>query len=88
MRTPLAYLSGALLMAGGAALLARRYERAGALLLASFYGLWVVAFHLPNAFAGFMHIGAWNAPAEITFMTMGARAARPRMPADARVRWR
>jgi uncharacterized membrane protein YphA (DoxX/SURF4 family) len=34
----------------------------------------VVAFHLPNAFASFRHIGAWNAPAEITFLTMGAVA--------------
>jgi uncharacterized membrane protein YphA (DoxX/SURF4 family) len=74
MRTPLAYLSGLLLVAGGGAILSRRYERAGALLLAVFYGLWVVAFHLPNAFAGFRHIGAWNGPAEITYLTMGAVA--------------
>jgi uncharacterized membrane protein YphA (DoxX/SURF4 family) len=74
MRSALAYLSGALLVAGGGAILSGRYERAGALLLAAFYGLWVVAFHLPNAFAGFMHIGAWNAPAEITYLTMGAVA--------------
>lgn len=74
MHTPLAYLSGALLVAGGGAILSRKYERAGALLLAVFYGLWVVAFHLPNAFAGFRHIGAWNAPAEITYLTMGAVA--------------
>lgn len=74
LRRPLAYLSGVLLVVGGGAILSRRYERAGALLLAAFYGLWVVAFHLPNAFAGFRHIGAWNAPAEITYLTMGAVA--------------
>jgi len=74
MRSALAYVSGALLVAGGGAILSRKYERAGALLLALFYGLWVVAFHLPNAFAGFRHIGAWNAPAEITYLTMGAVA--------------
>jgi uncharacterized membrane protein YphA (DoxX/SURF4 family) len=74
MRTTLAYVSGALLVAGGGAILWGKYERAGALLLACFYGLWVVAFHLPNAFKGFMHIGAWNAPAEITYLTMGAVA--------------
>ena len=51
MRTTLAYVSGALLVAGGGAILSGKYERAGALLLACFYGLWVVAFHLPNAFA-------------------------------------
>ena len=39
MHTPLAYLSGALLVAGGSAILSRKYERAGALLLAVFYGL-------------------------------------------------
>jgi uncharacterized membrane protein YphA (DoxX/SURF4 family) len=74
MHRPLAYLSGVLLVVGGGAILSRRYERAGALLLAAFYGLWVVAFHLPNAFAGFRHIGAWNAPAEITYLAMGAVA--------------
>jgi len=74
MHTPLAYLSGALLVAGGGAILSGKYERAGALLLAVFFGLWVVAFHLPNAFAGFKHIGAWNGPAEITYLTMGAVA--------------
>src|SRR5678816_600437 len=71
MHTPLAYLSGALLVVGGGAILSGKYERAGALLLALFYGLWVVAFHLPNAFAGYQHIGAWNGPAEITYLTMG-----------------
>jgi uncharacterized membrane protein YphA (DoxX/SURF4 family) len=71
---PLAYLSGAILIVGGAALLSRKGERGGALLLASFYGLWVVALHLPNAIAGFRHIGAWNAPAEFIFMTMGGVA--------------
>jgi uncharacterized membrane protein YphA (DoxX/SURF4 family) len=74
MRTPLAYVSGVLLVAGGGAILSGKYQRAGALLLAVFYGLWVVAFHLPNAFASFRHIGAWNAPAEITYLTMGAVA--------------
>lgn len=74
MRTPLVYLSAILLLAGGVALLARKTERSGALLLAVFYGFWVIAFHLPRAFAGASHIGSWNAPAEITYMTMGALA--------------
>ena len=73
-RVVLAYVSGALLMIGGGAILWRKGERAGALLLTAFYGLWVVAFHLPNAFASFSHIGAWNAPAEITFLAMGGLA--------------
>ncbi len=39
-----------------------------------FYALWVVALHLPLAFASAGHIGAWNGPAEITFITMGGLA--------------
>jgi uncharacterized membrane protein YphA (DoxX/SURF4 family) len=76
LHLPLAYLSGLLLIVGGAAILTGkgRGERGGALLLASFVGLWVVALHLPNAIAGFRHIGAWNAPAEFTFATMGGVA--------------
>jgi uncharacterized membrane protein YphA (DoxX/SURF4 family) len=74
--TPLVYVSGALLIAGGGAILSgkARLERGGALLLAAFFGLWVIALHLPNAIAGYRHIGAWNAPAEFTFATMGGVA--------------
>lgn len=74
MYTPLAYVSGLILIVVGCALLTRKGERGGALLLAAFYGLWVTALHLPAAFASFRHIGAWNGPAEITFMTMGGVA--------------
>jgi len=70
----LAYVSGLLLIAGGAAILSRKGERLGALLLTSFFGLWVIALHLPNAIAGWKHIGAWNGPAEFTFATMGGLA--------------
>ena len=73
-RTLFAHVSAVLLIIGGGAILSRKYERAGALLLTVFYGSWVVAFHLPNAFASLTHIGAWNAPAEITFLTMGGLA--------------
>jgi uncharacterized membrane protein len=74
MHTPLAYLSGILLIIGGGAILTRKGERGGALLLAVFYGFWVLALHLPAAFASWRHIGAWNGPAELTFMTMGGVA--------------
>jgi uncharacterized membrane protein len=67
-------LSALLLLMGGAALLARRTERTGALLLASFYGFWVIVSHLPRAFGSAGHIGAWNAPAEITYLAMGGVA--------------
>lgn len=73
-RLLLAYLSGALLIAGGAMLLIKRWTRAGAVLLAGFYGLWVVALHIPAALASWKHIGAWNGPAELTFVTMGGVA--------------
>jgi uncharacterized membrane protein YphA (DoxX/SURF4 family) len=74
IRAPLAYVSGFLLMVGGAALLSRKAERAGAWLLTVFLGLWTLTLNLPAAIAGFMHIGAWNSPAEIAFMTMGGLA--------------
>ena len=70
---PWAFVSAALLLAGGCLTLARR-ERAGALLLGSFYAIWVVAFHLPPTLKNAGSIGAWNAPAEIVFLTMGAVA--------------
>jgi len=72
MRTQLAYLAGAVLAAGGAMLLAPRLERAGALLLAGFIGLWMLVLNLPAAIASASHIGAWNSPAEIAFMSSGA----------------
>ena len=74
MHTPLAYLSGILLIIGGGAVLTRKGERGGALLLAVCYGFWVLALHLPAAFGSWRHIGAWNGPAELTFMTMGGVA--------------
>ena len=74
MRTQLAYLAGALLAVGGALLLVPRLERAGALLLTVFIGLWMLVLNLPAAIASASHIGAWNSPAEITFMATGALA--------------
>jgi len=94
MRTQLAFLAGALLAVGGALLLVPRLERAGALLLTVFVGLWMLALNLPAAIASASHIGAWNSPAEITFMATGAFAlfaggatgnARPKMLLVARV---
>jgi len=72
MRTQLAYLAGALLAIGGVLLLVPRLEHAAALLLTVFIGLWTLALNLPVALANAGSIGAWNSPAEITFMTMGA----------------
>lgn len=74
MRTQLAYLAGAVLVVGGTLLLVPRLHRAGALVLTVFIGLWMLALNLPAAIASASHIGAWNSPAEITFMAMGPLA--------------
>jgi uncharacterized membrane protein YphA (DoxX/SURF4 family) len=47
---------------------------ASALLLTVFIGLWMLVLNLPPAIASASHIGAWNSPAEITFLTSGALA--------------
>jgi uncharacterized membrane protein YphA (DoxX/SURF4 family) len=73
-RAPLAIVAGIILAAGGAAILSRKFEREGAWLLTGFIGLWTLALNLPLAIKSFTHIGAWNSPAEIAFMTMGALA--------------
>lgn len=73
-RTPLAYAAGALLAAGGGALLLPRFAKAAALLLAILLAAWTLALNLPLAIASSGHIGAWNSPAEIAFMTTGALA--------------
>jgi uncharacterized membrane protein len=74
--TVLVYVSAALLIVGGAALLTTktRAQRGGALLLAAFFALWTIALHLPNAIAGYRHIGAWLAPAECAFAALGGFA--------------
>ena len=73
-RAWLANLSGLLLIIGGSAILSRRGERGGALLLASFYWLWMFVLNLPLAIKSFTHIGAWNSPAEIAFLAAGGTA--------------
>ena len=74
MRTQLAYVAGALLAVGGALMLAPGLDRTAALLLAVFVGLWMLTLNLPAAIASASHIGAWNSPAEITFMAAGPLA--------------
>jgi len=73
-RTALAYLSGLLLIVGGAAILTRRGERGGALLLAAFYGIWVVFLHGPIVLADPGALYKWNGVAEISFLTAGGLA--------------
>jgi len=73
-RTALAHASAALLIIAGGAILSRKYERGGVLLLASFYWLWMLLLNLPLAIKSFTHIGAWNSPAEIAFLAAGGTA--------------
>ena len=61
MRTQLAYLAGALLAIGGALILTPRLERAGALLLTVFIGLWMLALNLPAAIASASRSAGENA---------------------------
>jgi uncharacterized membrane protein YphA (DoxX/SURF4 family) len=70
---PFAYVSALILAGGGGLMLARR-EKLGAGILAAFFALWVVAFHLWPTLQNFRSIGAWNAPAESGFLTMGGFA--------------
>jgi uncharacterized membrane protein YphA (DoxX/SURF4 family) len=73
-RTLLAYLSGLLLVVGGAAILSRRGERAGALLLAAFYGVWVIFLHGPIVLGEPGALYKWNGVAEISFLATGGIA--------------
>jgi len=72
LRMQFASASGVLLIVGGAAILNRSTARAGALLLASAYGLWLLILHGPIVMSKPGDIGTWNGVAEIVFMIAGA----------------
>jgi uncharacterized membrane protein len=75
-REALAYVSAALLVAGGLACLWRRTSDAGALGLGLMYGGWVVLLHVPNALSGRPNdIAAWNAVAEALALSLGGLIA-------------
>jgi uncharacterized membrane protein len=67
----LAYVSGAILLIGGVASFVPRTARWGALILAAFYGLWVLALKLPDVVAHPISLAPWQAMAEIVAMTAG-----------------
>jgi uncharacterized membrane protein YphA (DoxX/SURF4 family) len=73
-RALLSNLSAVLLIIGGAAILSRRGERGGALLLAAFYGFWTVGLHGPIVIADPGTLYKWNGAAEIGFLTAGGIA--------------
>lgn len=84
MRTLLAYASASLLVAAGAAALLPKFQRIGAWTLAGFYASWVLFLHGPILLIDLHNLGAWNAIAEISFLTAGglalASAASPASP--------
>ncbi len=67
----LAYVSAAILLLGGAAIFIPKTAKWGALGLAGFYGLWVLALKLPGVVAHPLSLGPWQAMSEIIAMTVG-----------------
>jgi uncharacterized membrane protein YphA (DoxX/SURF4 family) len=74
LRTPFAIVTGLLLILGGGETLSGKFARAGAVLLMSIYGLWVLILHGPLLVTKPTDLGTWNGVAEIVFMTVGAVA--------------
>lgn len=60
LRPWLAYVSGAVLVAGGLALLVRRTTAVAALVLTILFGAWLVLLNLPNTLARPTVIGNWE----------------------------
>lgn len=75
LRTPLAYLSAALLVAAGATILYPPTSRIAALWLGFFYGLWVVLLKIPEVFAHPAEVVMWLGFAEIVVLAMGGIVA-------------
>jgi uncharacterized membrane protein YphA (DoxX/SURF4 family) len=74
MRTPFAIVTGLLLILGGGETLSGKFARAGAILLLTIYGLWVLILHVPLIVTKPTDLGTWNGVAEIVLMTAGAVA--------------
>lgn len=70
VRAPLAYVSGASLLAAGGALVTQRHPRAAAVFLCAFLCSWVFVLQMPHVFAG--KEAAWLAPAETLAVSAGA----------------
>jgi len=74
MRTQFAVVTGLLLILGGGETLSGKFARAGAVLLFTVYGLWVLILHVPLIVLKPTDLGTWNGVAEIVFMATGAIA--------------
>ena len=70
-RVVLAYVSAAILLLGGAAIFIPKTAKWGALVLAAFFGLWVLTLKLPGVVAHPLSLGPWQAMSEIVAMTVG-----------------
>ena len=70
-REVLAYVSAALLVAGGLAAIWSRTAAWGALALGVMFSVWVIVLHVPNALANRPNdIGSWNAVAELSALSL------------------
>ena len=67
----LAYLSAALLIAGGLGAIWRRTSAQACLGLGLMFGVWVVALHLPKALQAPGEVASWNAVAEALALSLG-----------------
>lgn len=74
-REAMSTVSGLILLAAGGLLLPPRTRPWGALIAASFLGLWVVVLHLPKAAAKPIDFASWNAVCEALTMASGAFVA-------------
>lgn len=70
-RALLAYLSAVILITGAAVSLAPGKARMGAIVLSSFYALWVVLLHLPRVAQQPTDVSAWLGVAEILALAAG-----------------
>jgi uncharacterized membrane protein len=70
-RVPLAYLSGAILLGGGSALLVPRTSRVAAWLLAAFMLSWLLLLQAPRVVASPLDVGAWLGFAETMVLVTG-----------------
>jgi uncharacterized membrane protein len=70
-RTPLAYLSGAILLACAVGLAIAKYRRTAAIAAAVWIGLWALLLHLPATINARFNLGALLGLAECTAMALG-----------------
>lgn len=86
-RTALAYLSAVILITGAALSLAPRNARLGAIVLSSFYAMWVVVLHLPRVVQQPADVSMWLGVAEILALATGGCMAWMRGKAMLKAAW-